>query len=157
MLILGIEILCILILAMILSTTLVDEKKEHAKDLRTVKLRGYWEGDERRAAERLEASLEVKYYINGKIANVKSVNISTKGIRLILDEKLEAGTLLRLEIRVPQHTHIIKATGEVVWSQESAEDEKAQAKRFFNTGIKFLKFNKGDEGELFDFIHSLKA
>ena len=157
MVILGIEILCVLILAMILSTTLADEKIKRTKDLRPVKLRGYWEGDERRTAKRLDVSLEVKYYIDGKLANVKSVDVSTKGIRLILDEKLEEGVGLRLEIRVPKHTHIIKATGEIVWSKEAVEDEKGQVKRLFNTGIKFLKFNRGDEAELFDFIHSFKS
>lgn len=156
MIILGIEVLCVFILAMILSTVILDEKKRRKQNMRPVKLEGYWRKDERRSAERLDASLEVKYFINGKSADVKSVDISAKGIKLTLDEKIEKGVLLRLEIKIPDSGHVVRANGEVAWSREAVEDETASGgKRFFNTGIKFIKVNKTDEKKLFDFIYTL--
>jgi c-di-GMP-binding flagellar brake protein YcgR len=155
MVIFGIEILCVFVLAMILSTVLLEERKRQRQGMRPVRLEGYWKGDERRGSERLNVSLEVKYFINGKTANVKSMDISASGIRLTLDEKMERGTILRLEIKMPGQNRIIKASGEIVWSKEAAEEGKA-TKRLFNTGIKFLKLGKNDEKKLFDFIYSVK-
>lgn len=156
MVILGIELLCIFILAMILSTIVSDERKKQKQNTRSVTLDGYWNGAERRSAERLGVSLQVKYATNGKTTDVKSVDISTKGLRLILDEKIEKGTLLRLEIKVPDFNRLVKATGEVVWSNESSEAKGKAGKRLFSTGVKFLKFDKEGEKKLFDFIYSLK-
>lgn len=156
MLVFGIEILCIFILAMIFSAAVIDERKKNIKNMRPIKMKGYWDGRERRNTDRLNIILEVKYYIDGKIAAIKSVDISAGGIRLLLDEKIERKTVLHLEMKLPNHEHIIKTTGEVVWSKESIEDEKGTAKRLFSTGVKFLKFHKDDEKEFFDFIHSLK-
>ena len=98
-------------------------------------------------------SLNVKYSIGGKSANAKSVDISSSGIRLLLDERTEAGVVLHLEIEIPDSGRIIKLRGDTVWSKESIEDEKGSAKRLFTTGIKFVKSSGDAEKELFSFLH----
>lgn len=155
MIIIGVELLCIFILAMILTTVILEGRKQEIRGMHSVKLTGFWDGDDRRSTERLNISLEVKYFINGKFADVKSVDISRKGIRLMLDEKIEKGADLRLEIKLPNDSDIVKTRGEVVWSKE-AKDEKETTKRLFNTGIKFIKTDRNDEKKLFDFIRSLQ-
>ncbi|MEE9500139.1 MAG: PilZ domain-containing protein [Candidatus Omnitrophota bacterium] len=158
MMILVIEGLIILICVMIFSTLIIDEKKKRKREMRAVKLNGFWDGANRRSVERLNITLEVQYFINAKIATSKSADISTKGIRLLLDEKIEKTTPLRLEIKIPNQSHLIRANGEVVWAKESTTDEKTVAKRLFNTGIKFSKFREyTDEKRLFDFIHSIQS
>ena len=157
MVIIVIEILVIVILFLILGTLFVSERNSNARKMRTLKLKGYWEGDERRGVDRLNVSLEVKYTANGKIISAKSKDISTRGIRLLLDERIDKGTGLHLEIKLPNQEPLVKASGEVVWSQESAEDERDSEKRLFNTGIKFTKFQKDNEKRLFDFVHSLQS
>ena len=155
MIILFIEILIVCILAMTLSTVIFDERKSRKRSMRIIKLKGYWDGSERRSIDRMNVTLEVKYAVNGSTVGTKGVDISTKGIRLILDEKFEKNTPLRLEIRLPDQTRLIKASGDVVWANESLEDEKIAAKRLFNTGIQFSRFHANDEKRLFDFIHGL--
>lgn len=152
---LFIEVLIIIVLVMILSMLIIDERKKRSRNMRVVTLKGYWNGTERRSLMRLNVSLEVKYFTNSKPIYAKSVDISTKGIRLLLDEKIEKGTPLRLEIKLPGEEHLIKARGDVVWTEESIEDEKESAKRLFNTGIQFGKFQNSDDKRLFNFVHSL--
>ena len=151
---LVIEILCVVILAMILSTVFFDERKNRKANLRPMKVKGYWEGDNRRSIGRFNVCLGVKYSTNGKFARVKSVDISTRGIRLLLDEKLEKGVPLRMEIKIPTKKETIKTTGEVAWSEESNEDKSGSSKRLFNTGIKFFRVQANDEKKLFDFINN---
>jgi len=155
MTILAIEGLIILICVMIFSTLIIDEKKNRKRGMRAVRLKGFWDGGNRRTVDRLNITLEVKYFINARVITSKSRDISTKGIRLLLDEKIEKTTSLRLEIKIPDQSRLIKVVGEVVWTEESGGDEKIAAKRLFNTGIKFSKFRGNtDEKRLFDFIHS---
>lgn len=158
MIILFIEILAIFIFGLILATIIIDERNRWTRNFRLVKLKGYWDGSERRSVERLNINLETRYIINGKTQETKSMDISTKGIRLLLDERLEKNTPLRLEIKLPKENHLIKVNGEVVWTREAIENEKNSTKRLFNTGIQFLKFRNGqDEKRLFNFIYGLQT
>ncbi|MGB2705652.1 MAG: PilZ domain-containing protein [Candidatus Omnitrophota bacterium] len=157
MLILFIELLIIVILVMIFSMLIVDDRRNRTRGMHLVKLKGYWDGAERRSVDRLNISLQVKYFENGTAQAVKSADISLGGIRLLLDEKIEKGTPLRVEIKLPDESSLIKARGKVVWAEESQEDEKTYLKRLFNTGIKFSKFQDSDDRRLFDFIRNLQA
>lgn len=155
MVILFVGTLCIFVLAMTLSTLICDEKKRRSREMNLVKLKGYWSGDDRRSTDRLNISFEVKCIADGKVRVSKSMDISAKGIRLLLDERFEKGIPLVLSMRLPGRKKVIKASGMVVWTSESNEDEKNSPKRLFNTGIKFFRFQNAGEKELFDFMHSL--
>jgi len=152
-----IEVLIFVILAMIFFALVVNEKRNRHRDMRMVKLKGYWSGNERRSVDRLDISLQVKYIANGATLSTRSADISAMGIRLLLDEKIEKGSSLRMEIKLPDESYLIRASGEVVWAEESKEDEKTSVKRFFNTGIKFSGFQNADAEKLSDFIHTLPA
>ena len=154
--ILAIELLSVIILAMILWTIVTDERKKYARNMREVKLKGFWDGTDRRGGERLNVSLAVKYYVNGTGVDTKSADISARGIRLLLDEKFEEGTPLRLEIKLPECQRILRSYATVVWSSESPEDEIKGGKRFFNTGLRFYNFQEEDEGKLFDFMYKFQ-
>ena len=155
--ILVIEVLCILILGMILSTVIFDELRNRARQMRLVRVSGYWGGKDRRGAERLNITFEVRYFTNGKGLNAKSMDVSTSGIRLVLDEKIAKGTPVRLELKIPDQAKPVKARGEIVWSDEAKDAEKTSPKRLFNTGLKFYALQKADEKRLFDFIDSLQS
>jgi len=142
---------------MILSTLIFDEKRRHGREMNFVQLKGFWSGDDRRSTDRLHISFEVKYIADGKVRISKGMDISTKGIRLLLDERFEKGTPLVLSIRLPDRKKVIRASGMVVWTSESLEDKKKSPKRLFNTGIKFFRFQDSGEKELFDFMHSLEC
>jgi len=151
------EVLCVFVLGMILINILIDERKRRQRDTHLVKLKGYWDGSNRRSSVRLNIALEVKYSVNGKTCGTKSMNVSVKGIRLLLDEKFEKGTRLALEIHLPNQEHVVKTNGEIVWIKESPEDEASSPKRLFNTGIKFFDFHPREEKRLFDFVSDLKT
>jgi c-di-GMP-binding flagellar brake protein YcgR len=157
MIVLLIEVLCVLILVMILSTIIIDERKNRVLSMHHVKLKGYWDGGERRSFERVGIDLDVKYFLNGTPLDARSKNISTKGVGLLLDEKFAKKTPLRLEIKLPNTNHIIRASGEVVWSNEATGEKKTSEKRLFNTGIKFSRFQSDDEKRLFTFIYNLQV
>ena len=153
MIIFLIEALCIIILAITLSTLIWDEKLAHRRNMELVKLRGFWDGDERRSTDRLNISLEVHYKTTGRQVSSKSTDISEKGIRLVLDRRFETGTPLTMAIRIPDRDHIVKTTGSVVWVIKNV-DRKNPFKRLFNTGIKFHKFHDSGEEKLFSFLQN---
>ncbi|MFC1576463.1 PilZ domain-containing protein [Candidatus Omnitrophota bacterium] len=155
MIILAIQALCILVLIMIFATLIIDQKKNHSREKRLVKLQGYWDGSERRTTERLNISLPVKYNINGIASECKSMDLSARGIRLLLDERLETGTSLLIEIQLPEQERPVRAKGDIVWMKESTADDTASEKRLFNTGIQFSSFYNSDAKRLFNFVHSL--
>lgn len=150
--ILAFEIICIIILSFLLILLILNERKKDKSQLRSVKIQKLWNGAERRAAKRLNVELKAKYYLNGKPTNSKTRDISTKGIGLVLDEKLSPGTSLRLQILLPEKNKLIRAKGVVVWSRDSAV--KSFNKRLFDTGIKFTYLDESSEKELFTLIDS---
>ena len=152
-----VEVLCILILIMILSTVIFDELRNRSRQMRLVRLSGYWDGKERRSAERLNITFEVKYFTNGKGLNATSMDVSTSGIKLVLDEKIEKGTPVRLELKIPNQVRPVKARGEVVWSNEAKDIEETSPKRLFSTGLKFHKLLDTEEKRLFDFIDNQQS
>ena len=152
MILLVIEALCVIILVMILSMLVIDEKKRHARSLVVVQLKGYWDGDERRSTDRLNLTLEVKYEFDGRVKVSQSKDISEKGIRLLLGERIEKDSPIIITIRLPNQHRPIRAAGWVVWTNEASKEAELGNKRLFNTGIKFSKFHDTGEKRLFDFI-----
>jgi len=155
MIIFTIEALCVIVLCLILVAIIFDDRKNRNHAMRLIKLKGYWDGGERRSTERLNISLPIRYGAGGNITVSKSADLSERGVRLLLEERLEIGAPLTLEIQLPNVSRPVKATGEVAWVQEALEDKKAPAKRLFNTGIRLRKFHNSDGEKLFEFIHSL--
>lgn len=156
MIILLVETLCVIVLVMIFSTLLLDERRTRERGLALIRLKGYWDGDERRTTDRLNVTMEVRYHLNGKSATSKSMDISTKGIRILLDERIDKGTPTDVTMKIPGKNHLIKANGSIVWSNESKDESEDSGKRFFNTGIKFYSFHDSGERNLFNFIHEME-
>ncbi len=155
--ILIIEILLIIVLAMIMVTLVIDEVNHRKRARRLVKLKEYWDGKERRRIERYNVNLDVNYSINHKFKNSKSKDISTRGLGLILEEKLERRTPLTIEIKIDGMKELIKAKAAIVWSKEAIDEEKYSPKRLFETGIKFIRFvDTAHEKRLFDYIRSIE-
>lgn len=155
MIIFILEAICILVLIGILVTLVIEEQKKRRRKMQPVKLKGYWHENDRRNVERLNISLDVRYAINGEINKVKSLDVSTEGVRLLLTDRLEKGTPLSLEVKLPDYKNTVKLNGEVIWAEESIADEKKTNKRLFATGIKFSKFHDPDEKKLFTYLYHL--
>lgn len=109
---------------------------------------------ERRAFERIEAIVSVRYKtLQGRIEDVRSVkNIGGGGIRLSLAERLKPGTVIKLEITIPEDPNAFSAVGEVVWVSEIIISGDSVA-RYFDTGIKFSKIDPICLGRVFAYFH----
>lgn len=152
-----IEILLITILGLILVTLALDEKTHRRRSKHLVGLKGYWNGENRRRVIRHNTTLDVHYKVNHHKKISKSRNISTRGVGLVLDEKLERNTPLSVEIRVNGQASSISAKALVMWCKEVQDDKKVVAKRLFHTGIKFIRFTDAQqEKRLFDYIRTIE-
>jgi c-di-GMP-binding flagellar brake protein YcgR len=86
--------------------------------------------------------------------NGRTANISEGGMKLLMDEKLPKGTILNLELELPDPKKTIKIEGEVVWSDE-AEKAEGSDKRLFHSGIKLLAIKGPFPTDFISYIRSL--
>lgn len=96
---------------------------------------------ERRQHVRISQSLEVSYWASKQLLRFssRSVDISRGGICLPVLQRLEAGTIIQLEIRSPEVRKPIVATAKVVWLKE-----KRNRQFPFEIGIKFIEITPSD-------------
>jgi len=106
---------------------------------------------EKRLAQRLYASLTVKYTLpNGFSGRIISSDVSVTGVCLLLPQKLEIGVTLTLAIRMPRKNRETVIYGEVTRQQKS-EDPKKEG---YITGINFSKADPLDIEELITTVRS---
>ncbi len=77
---------------------------------------------DRRAFIRLDIVLEVDYRLRhsqGEFVHSSSKDVSPGGIKLLIQEKVEVGSILDVVLRISTSKTVCKATGEVVWVEES--------------------------------------
>jgi len=87
--------------------------------------------------------------VKGKATNK---DISEQGIWLIVDEAVQTGDKLQLEMELPTNK-IIKCVGEVVWVDPFMIVGYSEIKKY-NVGIKFINITAEDRGKLQKFINS---
>jgi c-di-GMP-binding flagellar brake protein YcgR len=97
---------------------------------------------ERRNFQRIKGIVNVRYAVRGrdkqKIEALPK-NISRGGVGTCLTEKLHKGTLLELEITLPDNPQkVILSTGKVLWAKQYAIIGTTQKVNLYETGIKFL-------------------
>lgn len=123
------------------------------------KIEEYWTGKERRKYNRFKKTLDVIYAV-AKKSNLgskgRTIDISEGGVKLLLDEKLPAGTIMGLKISTPASPQDIEVEGEIVWCEEDGRKE-ASGKRHFYHGIKFLAVDEPSGKRLNDYLHSIAA
>lgn len=108
---------------------------------------------ERRMFERIEAPMKIKYEIIEQTPSLKtatSKDISGTGIRLALDEKLNNGTNLKLEVNIPnEKDKVATIYGKVVWSRGIEVTSGVKSSNYYETGIEFTKADPLTIGKIF--------
>ena len=99
-------------------------------------------GEEQRRSPRRSLDVEVNFAFNA-IAHTK--DISTGGICLITEQKLEENKLFRLNFILPDATEPIELYGKVVWSRPAGEHHH-------ESGISFWKVDAQAAEQLEDFL-----
>ena len=113
--------------------------------------------NERRRFPRLGVAVDIQYKIlPDSIAYETGAtsNISAGGICLILYDALPAGSILELNIYLPDEQPIIKAKGKIVWVRpfNVARDQKER----FDAGIEFLDLSETNRKRVDNYVFSYK-
>jgi hypothetical protein len=104
--------------------------------------------------------MKIRYEIIHKPAALKpgaSKDMSGTGIRLALEEKIEAGSALKLQIELPyEKGKIVTVYGEVVWVRKVEITAIAKSSKYYETGIRFTKADSLTLGRIFKHFQTYK-
>ena len=118
----------------------------------------YWDGKERRKAIRVNTELVVRYSIQKKLRikrNGETKDISRRGMKLIINEKLPDEALLFLEFDIPEGNATISVDGKVVWTSGDFDERDDSGKRVFQTGVQFINIKPEDDTKLTAYINRI--
>jgi c-di-GMP-binding flagellar brake protein YcgR len=103
--------------------------------------------EERRKFVRLDTRLPVSYQITRAPASQMSLSsdIGGGGVCLFLSEPLKTGTVLRIEVTLPDQPKPIAFTGEVVWCEQYEMIGKTQRDRSVEAGVKFVQIQPHEQ------------
>lgn len=119
---------------------------------------------EKREYWRKDISLNVKYAIPraGIAGEAKSDNITETGIHLSVNEKVEIGAILELDIEIPRSALPISVLAEVIWVKaitiagDGKKDDDFKAKvEYYEAGLKFARIDASDRGKILKHIYGL--
>ena len=153
------EILFILVLALILFSLYRNERILSKSVLPQAGVEEFWNGPERRKHIRFRKKLVVSYRVvkHPHIKNrCRTIDISEGGMKLIINEKLDKGTMLDIKISIPESGKNIDAEGGVAWTEDMPERD-AFGRRLFFAGIKFSAINEPNGSSLLEYIQSLNV
>ena len=115
---------------------------------------------EKRKFVRVNKLLNVTYRIPGENPREgKSLtqNISGGGFRFMINEGLEVGTLLEVEIALPDALEPILAKGRVAWIEKLQMDSDPGGD-YFEAGVNFEEIGSVEKSRIFSFVYeSVKA
>jgi hypothetical protein len=107
---------------------------------------------EKRKFKRFDAYMSVRYKA-GEIRKVTGISLSKdlsrEGIKITSTEDIEKGTILDLEIDIPDDPKPVFSTGEVVWSRKVEPGDKN-----FEQGVKFVVIDPVDKFRVLDYAYS---
>ncbi len=116
---------------------------------------------DRRIFERLDGIVNVRYAVDGRDKNkIESLprNISAGGMGVCLTEKLDPGTLLELEIMVPDNPKkTIAAKGEVLWTKPFGVIGRKQKVDLHETGVRFIDVDPIAVGRVYTYFRQLQT
>lgn len=113
---------------------------------------------DRRSCKRLETELDVTYNLIPSLKpdfSTNTRNISKSGISILVYEILPRGSLIDMEVSVPNSKEAIKIRGKVAWCEGCNGPERfdKDGKRTFIVGIEFVDTDKKQQEALTEYIH----
>ena len=111
---------------------------------------------EKRSFPRIKGEIRVAYKTmdsNGEY-EVRTMDISGGGLRLPMNEKAKAETLVELNIFLPSQDAPFYGLAKVIWQSRTAVKEK-DGKNYFETGVKFIKVGIHNRKQIVRYINSL--
>lgn len=115
---------------------------------------------DRRIFQRLDGIVNVRYAVRDRDKEkLESVprNIGGGGVGICLTEKLQCGTVVELEITVPDNPQkTILGVGQVQWAKPFGTIKSDQDVNLYETGIKFIDINTLSVGRVYTYSRQLK-
>ena len=110
---------------------------------------------EKRQFPRLKNGVKVIYKFMGVLGEKKddAVDVSQGGIRLLLKEKVDPGTLLELGMSIPRDPGPFFTLAKVAW-QAQKRKLTADKQLYYETGVEFLKMDMQHKMLMIEFIYN---
>ena len=112
----------------------------------------HWKGDfpERRRQFRINTTMSVQYrgikQADDSVVTAISRDISTGGVRLLVNEFISVFTRLVLDIAVPSTPKPVRAVSKVAWIRKRPYGEQ------YEVGAQFMDISKEDKKDVSDFV-----
>ena len=107
---------------------------------------------ERRKFKRFDAYMSVKFQAASNL-EVKGISLSKdlsrEGIKMNTGVDLNEGTVLDLEINIPDDPAPVHTSGKVMWSRPSEGNDQG-----FDQGVRFLMMDPVDKFRVLDFAYN---
>jgi len=78
-----------------------------------------------------------------------SKDLSREGIKVSTDRSLETGTLVDLEIQLPDEVRPVRSTGKIMWSKANAREDRG-----YESGVNFLLIDPVDKFRILDYAYN---
>ena len=108
---------------------------------------------ERRKFKRFDAFMNVQYRSQDskqvEEGTGLSKDLSREGMKVSTDQALRAGTLVDLEIHLPDDARPVRTTGKVMWSKQGNEGDKSH-----DAGLSFLLIDPVDKFRALDYAYN---
>lgn len=154
------ELIIIIVLASALAALIIEEIGVKKAGIPNGIVKEYWDGKERRKTIRVNTDLAVWYSIEKKMhlkINGSIKDISRKGVRLAIGERLAEGALLFLEFGIPDVKGAITADGKVIWASGTFDERDSAGKRVFETGVQFINMKPEDDDRLAVYVDKIST
>jgi len=158
--ILAVQIAIICIMIGVLACLYLEELQDMRYKGPRAKVEEVWLGPEKRKHKRVTVDMDIGYSLPpnaGRKSATKTFteDISMGGAKVFLEEKLDKGTALVLQLRVPNLSKPIVTGAEVAWV-DSNPRTLPSGKRSYATGVMFARLKPSDKKELSKFIDGLQ-
>lgn len=113
--------------------------------------------EERRKFIRLSIDVQINYTVLSQTDQhrSKTKNIGEGGICLVTDGPLNSGTLLKLDIILPEDPPAIQTVGKIVWVKPfSLADERRPR---YEAGVEFVNISEKDRLRIGKYVFSIRA
>ena len=107
---------------------------------------------ERRKFKRFDAYMNVQFRSQNTKADEGtglSKDLSREGIKVSTDHALTTGSLVDLEIRLPDDARPVRSTGKVMWSKPGSGEEGE-----YDSGVCFLLIDPVDKFRVLDYAYN---
>ncbi len=107
---------------------------------------------ERRRFKRFDAYMSVKFSSSDDVA-IRGVSLSQdlsrEGIKVNSGKEMKNGSLLDIEINIPDDPKPVKTTGKVMWCRPASENEAG-----YDQGIRFVAMDPVDKFRVLDYAYN---